>query len=126
MRRAAPLLLLLLLLGLLPACAMSRSTTNQPLDPEVIATLQPGVTTALDVAQRLGAPAQVVELGQRSAWLYEHVQDKQEGLFLLLLGLHGRDVQADRCWVFFDERDVLTHYGSTLQAAEAEYDIPVF
>ncbi len=124
MRSAA--LLLLLGLATLPACAMSRSTTNQALDPERIASLQPGTTTALEVAERLGAPAQVVELGQRSAWLYEHVQDKQEGLFLLVLGLHGRDIQADRCWVFFDENDVLTHYGSTLQAADAEYDIPLF
>ncbi|MBL7008684.1 MAG: hypothetical protein ISR76_06775 [Planctomycetes bacterium] len=117
---------LLLLLALLPACALSRSVTNQPLDPELIASLQPGVTTALEVAQRLGAPAQVVELRSRSAWLYEHVQEKNEGVFLLLLGLHGRDIQADRCWVFFDENDVLTHYGSTLQAADAEYDVPLF
>jgi outer membrane protein assembly factor BamE (lipoprotein component of BamABCDE complex) len=116
----------LLLLALLPACAMSRTTTNQPLDPEVIASLVPGVTTALEVAEKLGAPSQVVELGQRSAWLYEHVQEKHEGLFLLVLGLHGHDVQADRCWVFFDTADVLTHVGSTLQAADAVYDVPLF
>ncbi|RMH04209.1 MAG: outer membrane protein assembly factor BamE [Planctomycetota bacterium] len=121
-----PTALLPLLLALLPACALSRTTTNHALDPAAIASLEPGRTTAREVAQRLGAPDQVVELGDRSAWLYEHTQDKQEALFLLFLGLHGRDVQADRCWVFFDRNDVLTHFGSTLEAETAEFDLPLF
>lgn len=120
------LLLPFLLPLLLPACALSHATSDEPLDPAAIASLEPGRTTAAEVVARLGAPKQVVELGQRSAWLYEHVAEKQAWAWLILLGLRGVDIQADRCWVFFDEHDILTHAGSTLQAADAEYDVPVF
>ncbi len=111
---------------LLPGCFLSQTTTERALDPAVLRTLAPGQTTATEVAESLGAPSRVVEIGKRSAWLYEHLREKQEGVFLLLLGLYGKDTQADRVWVFFDERGVLTHYASSFQAQEAEYDVPLF
>ena len=45
-------------------------------------------------------------------------------VFLLVLFLANRDSQADRTWVFFDENDVLTHVGTTLDADKAEYRMP--
>ncbi|KAA3606768.1 MAG: hypothetical protein DWQ01_17280 [Planctomycetota bacterium] len=115
-----------LFLCLLPACFLSSTTTNQALDASAIAALRPGSSTAQEVATQLGAPVQVVELGRGSAWLYEHVREKQAGIFLLLVAVNGVDAQADRCWVFFDENNVLTHLGSNLQADQAEYDVPPF
>lgn len=108
------------------ACFVSRSVTNPSILPEAVAQIQPGQSNADDVARLLGAPNEVVQLGRKTAWRYEHTVEKQSGLFLILLGLRGVDTQADRVWVFFDEEDNVSHIGSLLQAAEAEYDLPVF
>jgi len=100
--------------------------TNPAIAPEAVAQIVPGTSNADDVARLLGAPNDVVQLGRKSAWRYEHTVEKQSGLFLIVLGLQGVDTQSDRVWVFFDEDDNVSHIGSMHQAAEAEYDIPVF
>ncbi len=111
---------------LLPGCFLSRSRSNPPIAPEVVAQLVPGQSTADDVTALLGAPNEIVQLGRRSAWKYEHTVEKQSAAFLILLGLRGVDVQADRVWVFLDEDGRVLHLGQTFQAEEAEYDVPVF
>lgn len=102
---------------------MGQVTQDQPLDPAVISQLAPGTNTAGDVVRLLGAPNQVVELGSGSAWLYQATNAKSMGLWLIVFGTFGKDAQADRCWVFFDKDDVLTHYGATLNADKSEYHI---
>jgi outer membrane protein assembly factor BamE (lipoprotein component of BamABCDE complex) len=121
MRHFLPLLLLLLT----PACFMGETVINEPLDADQIAMLRPG-TSAQQVADLMGAPEQVVELGAGSAWLYQHTSEKNGGVWFLILGLYGTDRQFDRCWVFFDATGRVTHYGSTLQAEDSEYDLPMF
>jgi outer membrane protein assembly factor BamE (lipoprotein component of BamABCDE complex) len=121
MRHLLPLLLLLLT----PSCFMGEMAINEPLDADRIAQLQPG-TTAQQVADLLGAPEQVVELGSGSAWLYQHTSEKNNGVWFLVLGLYGTDRQFDRAWVFFDGAGLVTHYGATLQADQSEYDLPMF
>ena len=115
-----------LLLGilLLPGCFIARTHVDQPIDPAAVSRLQPGTTTAAEVVELLGAPREVLQLGRRSAYRFQHDQVKTEGLFLLVLFLANRDSQADRTWVFFDENDVLTHVGTTLDADKAEYRMP--
>ena len=108
------------------SCVVSRSVTNPAIPAESVAQIVPGQSTADDVARLLGAPNEVVQLGRKTAWRYEHTVEKQSGLWLILLGLRGVDTQADRVWVFYDEDDNVSHIGSLLQAAEAEYDLPVF
>jgi hypothetical protein len=76
------------------------------------------------VVDRLGAPVDVVQLGRRSAYRYQFTSSKREVLFLLVLGLYNQDTRSDRIWVFFDEKQVLTHVGSTFQGAETEYAMP--
>jgi outer membrane protein assembly factor BamE (lipoprotein component of BamABCDE complex) len=110
----------------LPGCFMNESSIDLPLNAEAIAKLQIGVSTAQQVAETLGAPRRVVELGEGYAWLYEHTSQKSAGLFLLLIGLYGNDEQTDRCWVFFDSTGVLRQMGSTLMAEESEYILPGF
>ena len=69
-----PVRLLLTVLPLLAAsCFLSESVVNLPLDGEAAATIVPGETTALEVVAILGAPNEVIQLTERSAWLYEHV-----------------------------------------------------
>ncbi|HJO27605.1 MAG: hypothetical protein CMK00_09165 [Planctomycetes bacterium] len=119
MRTIAALILLLT-----PACFMAHGTVNEPLDGEALASLTPGASTAGDVVRVLGAPTEVVQLGRRSAWRYEHADTKEAGLFLVVVFLHGTDTRSDRSWLFFDEEEVLTHMGVTLGAQGSEYSLP--
>ena len=125
-RLAATITLTTLLWGMSAGCFFSRSQSNPVLDPATVAQIVPGTSTAADVTGLLGAPNEVVQLGRRSAWRYEHLVEKQSALFLLILGLRGVDIQADRVWVFFDEQDNVTNVGTMFQANEAKYDIPGF
>ncbi|MEO0650243.1 MAG: hypothetical protein AAFZ65_06160 [Planctomycetota bacterium] len=119
-----PLLLALLCAPLLGGCFLSRTYVNDPIDPETLATLRPGVSTAAEVVAALGAPTRVVELGNRSAYEFEHRKLKRTGLFLIIVGLLNEDTRADRVWVFFDDQDRLTHMGATLTAEEVNYSLP--
>ena len=119
-------LALVSLLAVTPGCFLSKGTTNRPLQLEQIATLEPGVTTAREAVERLGGPAEVVQLGKRSAYRYEHREERVAGLFLLVLGLRGVDTTEDRTWLFFDEQEVLTHVGTTLEAGQVRYTVPLF
>lgn len=109
----------------LAGCFLSRSTANPALPQEAVAKIVPGESTADDVTRLLGAPNEVVQLGRRSAWRYEHTVEKQAAAFLVVLGLRGVDTQSDRIWVFFDEDGNVTNIGTLFQAAEADYDVPI-
>lgn len=103
---------------------MSRTTDNEPLPRESLQALHPGTTTAREVVERLGAPVEVVQLGKRSAYRYQFTSSKNAVLFLLVVVFQNVDTRADRAWLFFDENQVLTHIGTTLEAADTEYAMP--
>ncbi len=123
MRTLLPLLAASLLT---PACFVSETTVSSPFPQEKVAGFVPGRTTAQDVANQLGAPARVVELGDGSAWLYEHVVTKGAAVWLLLVAGYGTDTQTDRIWVFFDTNGTLTHAAASFEADQAAYAIPPF
>lgn len=116
--------LLLLLLLFLPACALARQETNDPLDARVVNSLEPGKTTAKEVVERLGAPTEVVQLGRRTAYRYDASITKSAGLILLLFNMVAQDTRSDRVWVFFDENDLLTHYAASYATHRAQYTLP--
>ena len=109
---------------LLPACALARQDTNEPLDATLIRSLQPGKTTARDVVERLGAPTEVVQLGRRTAYRYDASATKSTVLFLLLINFGNQDTRTDRLWVFFDENNVLTHHGAWYGTHRPQYAMP--
>ena len=111
------------LLGL-SSCLMQRQYDNLPVEREKLAELEPGVTTAGEVVELMGGPNRVIELYRRSAYLYEFVQTKQAGLFLIVVNLRGQDLKSDRVWLFFDENDILSHYGASFEADLAEFKMP--
>jgi outer membrane protein assembly factor BamE (lipoprotein component of BamABCDE complex) len=116
--------LLALALSLLTGCAVGRSADNEPLEAAELQSLRPGTTTAAEVVQLLGAPVDVVQLGRRSAYRYQFTATKRSVLFLVVLNLYNEDTRADRAWLFFDENQVLTHMGTTLEAEDVEYAMP--
>lgn len=117
-------LLLFLLLLPLGGCYLSRTSQNVPLSPSAIARLVPGESTAQDVTAQLGAPTEVVQLGSRSAYRFDATIEKRTGVLLIVVGLVNTDTRSDRVWVFFDENDLLTHVGATLQAGDSAYALP--
>jgi len=121
---AAMRLLTLFIVLCLPGCLLSHKTFNEPLATEDIEALQPGLTTQSQVASRFGAPTEIVQLGYRSAYMYEYKVSKSAGIFLLIFTASNEDNRTDRMWVFFDEAGVLTHVGATLAADRAEYQMP--
>jgi outer membrane protein assembly factor BamE (lipoprotein component of BamABCDE complex) len=123
-RRAAPLLLIALAAALAPGCLVSRDTFNQPFDPAKLEQLAPGTTTAEQAAELLGAPHEVVQLGRRSAWRYDFQISKRAALVLVLVNFNNTDTRSDRVWLFFDDQDVLSHYGSSFDARNAKYSMP--
>lgn len=108
----------------LPGCFMSRTSLNEPLRAPVIEGLVPGTTTASEVTALLGAPNEVVQLGQRSAYRYDFTNTKRAGLTFIVITFLNEDTRSDRIWLFFDAKDVLTHSGATFQGAGTEYSMP--
>lgn len=114
----------LVLALVLPSCWIARTQTNLPADPVVLATLEPGTTTAAEVVSLLGAPTEVVQLGKRSAYRYQHAVSKGASLWLGVIFLQNRDTQYDRVWIWFDESNVVTHAAATFDSDETEYALP--
>jgi hypothetical protein len=112
------------LLLLLPACAFARQDVNEPIDIPTVRGFVPGTTTAREVVERLGAPTDVVQLGRRTAYRYDGATTKSTVLFLLLINFANQDTRADRVWVFFDEKDVLTHFGASFGTHRTQYAMP--
>lgn len=117
-------LLLLLSVSVLAGCFLSRSDTNEPLAPDLFRKLVPGRTTAREAVELLGAPNEVVELGQRSAYRYDATTLKRAGFTILVLTMLGEDQRQDRAWLFFDAGDVLSHYATTFGVHRTQYALP--
>jgi hypothetical protein len=124
MRRLLSTTLLAALLCTAPGCVLSRDNQNEPIQRAALDSLQPGTTTASEAVALLGAPSEVVQLGFRSAYRYEFASTKRAALFLLVVFLSNSDARSDRLWLFFDEKDVLSHVGATYSAEDARYAMP--
>jgi outer membrane protein assembly factor BamE (lipoprotein component of BamABCDE complex) len=109
---------------LLSGCFISRDRANEPLQKAQIDSLVPGTSTATDVVVALGAPSEVVQLGKRSAWRYDFTAKKTSGFTIVIVTFANTDTRSDRCWLFFDESDVLQHVGTTLAAEDTQYAMP--
>ncbi len=122
--RANPLTCALLALSCLPlgGCLLSQDRVNEPIPSRAVEALQVGMS-ASDVVALLGAPVEVVELGQRTAYHFEFERTKQTGLFLVVFNMSRLDARADRVWCFFDAGDRLTHVASSLDADEVAYGL---
>lgn len=106
------------------SCAIGRQDVNEPLDARIVRSFIPGTTTAREVVERLGAPTEVVQLGRRTAYRYDGTTTKSAVLFLLVFNFANQDTRSDRVWVFFDEKDVLTHCGSWYGTHRTQYAMP--
>lgn len=117
-------LTLILVAPTFTSCFISRRTANEPLQAQRMEVLRPGTSTAGEVANTLGAPNEVVQLGKRMAWRYDFSATKTAGFSVIVLTFINEDSRADRAWLFFDENSVLQYSGRTLEAEHVEYAMP--
>ena len=115
---------LLSLIALLPGCFTTRTTVNQQISREAAEQIAPG-TTAAEVVELLGAPTDIVQLGHRSAYLYEFQQTKMKGFLAAVVGFMSSDTRSDRVWVFLGPGGTeVTHVGSSFDADKVQSGMP--
>jgi hypothetical protein len=137
---------------LLPGCILGRVRDEVPLDAEKVARIKPGQSTKKDVVDVLGAPTYVNDrLGFRvvsprggplsgaapaplvdelvrspldHSYTYEYTDTKSESLYLLIVSFTNQETKRDRVVIFFDEKGVVSHMGSSLNSKDVEFRLP--
>ncbi len=119
------LLISVAVVGLFIGCGVFGKTKEyHPFDTEKIEYLMPGKTTAAETTQYFGAPAEVVKLSNGNAYIYQRVVTKGAACWLVLVSFGNFDTKYDQLVLFFNNDDILTHYGVSLNADKAAYDTP--
>ena len=114
-----------LMIFFLSGCFVLGTNKNyHPFDAKALDKVQPGVTTARDVVDLFGAPTDVVEMSNGNAYIYSRSVAKGTVIWLLIVSFGNYDKQIDQIVFFFDDHDVLAHYGISLNAKNAEYGLP--
>lgn len=115
---------LLFLLTCTGCFAFGTNKEYQPFNAEQFASIQPGETTAKEITELFGAPTNIVEMSNGNAFIYQRSISKGTFIWLILLSFGNYDNQTDQVAFFFDNQDVLTHYGTSLNADKASYGLP--
>jgi outer membrane protein assembly factor BamE (lipoprotein component of BamABCDE complex) len=136
----------------LPGCILGRVRDEVPLDPDKVAKIKAGQSTKKDVVELLGAPTYVNDrLGLRllsphnglqggatvgplvdelvrspldHSYTYEYTDTKSASLYLLVVSFTNQETKRDRVVIFFDEKGVVSHMGTSLNAKDVEFRLP--
>jgi len=117
-------LMFLMLVCLCGCVVFGKDKRHQPFEADDLEGLVIGQTSAADVTAVFGAPSEVVELTNGNAYIYRRSVAKATALWLILVSFGNFDVQQDQVVFFFDQNDVLSHYGVSLNADKASYGFP--
>ena len=91
------------LLGVFGGCALVRGEVGERFPEDRIGELQKGQSTRQDVAQRFGAPDEIVEANGYAIFHYRRFDSK----FGWLLFFSRLNVASDHLWVFFNEQGIV-------------------
>lgn len=103
---------------------MGKNKEYQPFDSSGLGRLVPGQTNAAEVLRIFGSPKQVVKMSNGNAYIYKRSVAKGTALWLFIASFGNYDKQYDQVVFFFDNNDILTHYGVSLNAQKASYGLP--
>ncbi|MBI4775588.1 MAG: outer membrane protein assembly factor BamE [Deltaproteobacteria bacterium] len=103
---------------------LGKNKENKSFESEKIEQLKPGETTASDVLKLLGTPTSVVKLSNGNAYIFKRVQSKGTGLILFVVNMGYTNTHYDQLVCFFNDQNILTHYGLTMDAENARYGLP--
>lgn len=81
-------------------------------------------TTANEISEMFGAPSQVVKLSNGNAYIYRRSVAKATAIWLIIVSMGRYDKQYDQMVFFFDNNDILTHYGTSFNVEKASYGLP--
>lgn len=95
-----------------------------PFDSEALGEIQAGQTTAQEICRIFGAPTEVVEMSNGNAYIYYRSLSKATIVWLVLISFGNYDQQTDQIVFFFDNNDLLRHYGVSLNADKSSYGLP--
>jgi len=95
-----------------------------PFDAAKLDKLTVGKSTAAQVTEMLGPPSNIVKLSNGNAYIYRRSLSKGTGLWLLIVSFGNYDKHYDQIVIFFDKKNIMTHYGITLDAHKAAYGLP--
>jgi len=124
-KRLRESLCILLLVFFLSSCAgWVKNRDYHPFDAAKLDKLTVGKSTVAEVTETLGAPSDIVKLSNGNAYIYRRSLSKGTGLWLLLLVFGNYEKHYDQVVIFFDKRNIMTHYGVTLDAHKAAYELP--
>ncbi len=118
-------IVILSIISVCVSCAMfGKSTEYHGFDARLLDRLTPGTTMAAEVLEVFGAPSHMVKLSNGNAYVYERSVSKGTGIWLVVLSFGNYETQYDRVVFFFDNEDILTHYGLSMNAGDASYGLP--
>lgn len=121
--RNAAIGLCIMLLGV--SCAMFGKTKEyHDFDVRWLERFTPGTTTSAQVVELFGAPSRIVKLSNGNAYVYERSVSKGTGIWLVLVSFGNYETQYDRAVFFFDNENILTHYGLSMNAGDSSYGLP--
>jgi len=125
LNRFREILFVLLLVFFLQSCAgWAKNKDYHPFDASGLDKLIPGKSTAAQVTEILGAPSEIIKLSNGNAYIYRRSLSKGTGLWLLIVSFGNYDKHYDQIVIFFDKKNIMTHYGVTLDAHKAAYGLP--
>ncbi len=125
MKSFISLSLIITLIAFISGCLLlGKNKEYQPFDTSGLDRLTPGRTMASEVTEMFGAPTEVVKLSNGNAYIYKRSLSKGTGLWLVIVSFGNYDTDCDQLVFFFDQNDVLRHYGVSLNAGKASYGLP--
>lgn len=122
--KSGKLIVLLILIFVSGCFGFGKNQDYQPLDAGKLEKLVKGQTTATEVGALFGAPSQVVKMSNGNAYIYTHSVAKGTAVWLLLVSFGNYDKQYDQIIFFFDNNDIMTHYGASFDARDSSYGNP--
>ena len=122
--KSGKLIVLLILIFVSGCFGFGKNQDYQPLDAGKLEKLVKGQTTATEVGALFGAPSQVVKMSNGNAYIYTHSVAKGTVVWLLLVSLGNYEKQYDQIIFFFDNNNIMTHYGASFDARDSSYGYP--
>lgn len=121
---ALPLILLIILTMASGCAVIGRGKDFRPIEEKALSQVTPGKTSAAEVMQLFGPPSQIVKLSNGNAYIYDRSLSKATGVWLILVTFANYDTQHDRVVFFFNNQDLVTHYGSSFKSDTSAYGMP--
>ena len=118
------MIFLLFVVGTSGCCVLGKNVDDQKFDASALDRLTANQTPAAEICEIFGAPNQVIEMSNGNAYIYRHSVSKATAVWLILVSMGTYDKQYDQIVFFFDNKDILTHYGASFNAEDASYGLP--